>query len=244
MAKSQSTTSDLVPFQFHDTTLSAITDANGVPWFVAADVCAILEIKNVSDALSRLKPHEKAIVLNDTPGGKQDMLIINESGFYKFVLRSRKKIAEEFQCWVTEKVLPQIRKTGKYEEPGRALTPAQMFLAQAQINVEFEQRQAAIEARQDEQALQIAALADRQPPEGKLRIEDWLRRQSKPFLPKLVLTHLRAICRDMEDPEMFRPENYDYLCPYYSSYTIAVAYEQATRQLSFFSREASLAYHR
>jgi phage anti-repressor protein len=126
----------------------------------------------------------------------------------------------------------------------KALTTAEMFLAQAHINVEFEQRASAIEARQEEQALQIAALVERQPPADKFRIEDWLRRHSKPFLPKPVLAHLRATCRDMEDPDMFRPENYDYLCPYYSPYTIAAAYEQATRQLSFFSREASVAYRR
>jgi hypothetical protein len=128
--------------------------------------------------------------------------------------------------------------------PPQVLTTAQMFLAQAQINVEFEQRATALEAQLQEQGLQIAALIDRQPPVGKVRIEDWLRRHSKPFLPKPVLVNLRATCRGLEEPEMFRPESYDYLCPYFSPYTIATAYDEVTRQLSFFIREASVAYRR
>lgn len=126
----------------------------------------------------------------------------------------------------------------------RVLTTAEMFLAQAHINIELEQRTAAIEARQEEQALQLAALTERQPPVGKFRIEDWLRRHHKPFLPKTVLNNLRAICKSLEAPEEFRPDGYEHPCLYFSPYTIAAAYDQATRQLSFFSREAAPGYHR
>lgn len=234
------TTSDLIAFQFHETSLSAITDANGDPWFVAVDVCAVLGIKNVSDALSRLDADEKnTIVLGEGIRGNPERLIISESGLYELVSGSRKKIAQDFKRWVRKEVLPQIRKTGKYENAPRMLTTSEMFLAQAHINVEMEQRQAAIEARQDEQAHQIAALTKRQPPLGKSTIASWLKRNHKPYLPKSVLTNLRAACRRIETAEDFRPDGYDYPLPYYMPDTIATAYEQVTRQLSFFARDVA-----
>ena len=54
----------------------------GEPWFVAADVCRTLEIGNTSQALSRLDADEKGVISNDTPGGKQEMSIVNEPGLY------------------------------------------------------------------------------------------------------------------------------------------------------------------
>lgn len=97
-------------------------DGNGVriilineePWFVAKDLCLILDIKNVSDALSRLDADEKGIGSIYTPGGNQDMAIVSESGMYTLVLGSRKSEAKAFRKWVTAEVLPQIRKTGSY----------------------------------------------------------------------------------------------------------------------------------
>lgn len=86
----------------------------GEPWFVAKDLCKILGISNVSQALSRLTDDEKGICSNDTLGGKQEMAVVSESGMYALVLRSRKPEAEPFRKWVTAEVLPSIRKTGKY----------------------------------------------------------------------------------------------------------------------------------
>mgnify|MGYP001587154002 CR=1 FL=1 len=106
---------DLIPFQFHTTVVSTITDERGNPWFVAADVCAALEIKNVSDGLSRLDADEKSdIVLTDIAGRPNKMLIVSEHGLYRLALSSRKKVAREFQRWVTHDVLPALRKTGTY----------------------------------------------------------------------------------------------------------------------------------
>ena len=84
------------------------------PWFVAADVCKALEIGNVSMALSRLYDDEKGISLTDTPGGKQEMVIVNEPGLYSLVLGSRKPEAREFKRWITHEVIPSIRKHGMY----------------------------------------------------------------------------------------------------------------------------------
>lgn len=86
---------------------------NGNPWFVAADVCKILGICNPTDALNKgLENFEKARLNLGLQGG--DTNIISESGFYTLVLRSRKPIAKPFRIWVTNEVLPAIRKTGEY----------------------------------------------------------------------------------------------------------------------------------
>lgn len=85
------------------------------PWFVAKDVCSILEIKNVSDALARLDVDERStIVLNDSSPNPY-ISIISESGMYALILSSRKPEAKPFRKWVTSEVLPQIRKTGSYQ---------------------------------------------------------------------------------------------------------------------------------
>lgn len=83
-------------------------------WFVASDVCAILDIKNTSDALKRLCDDEKGIVSTDTHGGPQHVSAVNESGLYTLIFSSRKASAERFRKWVTHEVLPSIRKTGSY----------------------------------------------------------------------------------------------------------------------------------
>ena len=84
------------------------------PWFVAADVCMALEIKNSRDAMQRLDGDEKGVVLTDTLGGKQEMATVNEPGLYSLVLGSRKPEAKAFKRWITHEVIPTIRKTGGY----------------------------------------------------------------------------------------------------------------------------------
>ena len=90
---------------------------DGEPWFVAADVCRALELGNTAQALTRLDVDEKGVILNDTPGGKQEMSTVNEPGFYSLVLGSRKPEAKAFKRWVTHEVLPALRKTGRYTMP-------------------------------------------------------------------------------------------------------------------------------
>lgn len=88
---------------------------DGEPWFIAADVCKILEHSNPTVAMNSLESFEKAKLNLGLQGG--DTNIISESGFYTLVLRSRKNIARPFRIWVTSEVLPAIRKTGKYIAP-------------------------------------------------------------------------------------------------------------------------------
>lgn len=87
---------------------------NNEPWFLAKDVCNILEVGNPSQALSRLEEDEKNTIILNEGIGNPNKAIISESGFYALVLSSRKKIAKPFRLWVTREVLPQIRKTGGY----------------------------------------------------------------------------------------------------------------------------------
>lgn len=82
------------------------------PWFVAADVCKILEHSNPTVAMNSLEDFEKAKLNLGLQGG--DTNVISESGFYTLALRSRKPIAKPFRIWVTSEVLPSIRKTGSY----------------------------------------------------------------------------------------------------------------------------------
>jgi prophage antirepressor-like protein len=107
--------SNLAQFAFQDNQVRVLVLENN-PWFVALDVCKILDVNNISQALTRLKDYEKStIITNDVTGRNQELLIISESGLYRLVLTSRKPDAEPFQDWVCQEVLPQIRKTGKYE---------------------------------------------------------------------------------------------------------------------------------
>lgn len=91
---------------------------DGEPWFVAADVCKVLGIQNVTQAMRQLEDFERSM-FNIGRQGKTN--IISESGFYTLVLRSRKAVAKPFRIWVTSEVLPSIRKTGKYQAPGHKM---------------------------------------------------------------------------------------------------------------------------
>lgn len=107
---------EIIPFDFHGNEVRSIVDQDGNPWFVAKDVCEVLDIANNRDALSSLDEDEKnTVVITDGNRGNPNASIINESGLYSLILRSRKEEAKAFKKWITSEVLPKIRKTGKYE---------------------------------------------------------------------------------------------------------------------------------
>ncbi len=107
---------DVVPFEFEGQAVRVI-DREGDPWFVAADVAKVLEIGRTDDAVRRLDEDEKGADTIRTPGGAQQVTIINESGLYSLILTSRKPAAKRFKKWVTAEVLPSIRMTGSYGTP-------------------------------------------------------------------------------------------------------------------------------
>lgn len=103
-------------FYFNSAALRTLTDKTGEPWFVAKDVCDILELNNITEALRPLDDDEKTNFRNSevAQNGGRAPIIISEPGLYKLIMRSRKPEAKEFQRWVTHEVLPQIRRTGGY----------------------------------------------------------------------------------------------------------------------------------
>ncbi|SDJ61334.1 BRO-N domain-containing protein [Pseudomonas indica] len=96
----------------------------GEPWWVAADVALSLEYRMASDMTRSLDEDERGTQIVRTPSGDQEMLIINESGLYSAILRSRKASAKRFKKWVTAEVLPSIRKHGAYVMPPVEAEPA------------------------------------------------------------------------------------------------------------------------
>jgi prophage antirepressor-like protein len=88
-----------------------IVEHDGEPWFVASDVCKILEIQNVTQALQRLDEDERSMF---NIGRQGNANIVNEPGLYELIFASRKPEAKTFKKWLKQEVLPSIRKTGSY----------------------------------------------------------------------------------------------------------------------------------
>lgn len=114
-----------------------VVDQNGDPWFVAKEICDILEIQNVAQSIEGLDTDDKLIYTIDISGQGRKTWLINESGLYSLILRSNKLEAKRFKKWVTSEVLPSIRKTGTYS---KQLTPMELILQMAQANVDLEKR--------------------------------------------------------------------------------------------------------
>jgi prophage antirepressor-like protein len=104
---------EVIPLDW-ETHAVRMTMIRGAPWWIAADVCRILDIANPRDAVSRLDEDEKGVASTDTLGGRQNLAVINESGLYCLIFTSRKPEAKRFKRWVTHEVLPEIRRTGSY----------------------------------------------------------------------------------------------------------------------------------
>ena len=122
---------------------------DGEPWFVCTDVCRALSVINTSRAVSDLDEDEKGFISTSTPGGIQRVLVVNESGLYSMVIRSRKPVAKPFKKWVTATVLPTIRRDGIYIASQEKPLPADMSLPellaqlaalQAKVNAHAERR--------------------------------------------------------------------------------------------------------
>ena len=102
-------------FTFSGHNVRVVLDEQGNPWFIAKDVCKVLQIRNSRDACSALDEDEKGVGKSDTLRGTQEVTLISESGLYTLILRSNKPNAKKFRKWVTAEVLPTLRKAGRYE---------------------------------------------------------------------------------------------------------------------------------
>lgn len=91
---------------------------DGEPWFVGADLAKMLGYTNLQKAIrDHVDEDDKGVNEMVTPGGKQHVITVNESGLYALILSSKLPSAKKFKHWVTSEVLPSIRKTGGYEMP-------------------------------------------------------------------------------------------------------------------------------
>lgn len=98
---------------------------NEEPYFVGKDVAEVLGYSNTQKAiLTHVDAEDKGVTKWDTLGGKQQMTIINESGLYSLILKSKLPNAKKFKRWVTSEVLPTIRKTGSYSNVPQSFAQA------------------------------------------------------------------------------------------------------------------------
>lgn len=123
-------------FNFEGDTSVAAFEKNGEVWFSAADVCKALELKNPRQSVATLDDDEKGVITTDTLGGPQQVTIINESGLYSLIFRSRKETAKRFKKWVTSVVLPCVRLHGGYIKGMEELDPEEQAVTVQVIHEE------------------------------------------------------------------------------------------------------------
>lgn len=136
---------------------------NNEPWFVGKDVCEAFGDTNYRRSLGNIDESDKGVSQINTPGGKQNMTIINESGLYSLLFQMQPQKAKgvsqndaliderieklhRFKRWVTGEVLPSIRKTGSY---GKPMTTAEKIQLLAQGNEELSGRVEKVEDKID-----------------------------------------------------------------------------------------------
>ena len=111
-------------------------EVNGEIWFVAKDVCDILELSDVSMATRNLDEDEKGTSKVCTPGGMQNMTIVSEAGLYKLIFNSRKPEAKEFTRWVTHEVLPTLHRAGTFTINQPQISLEELELRRNALNLE------------------------------------------------------------------------------------------------------------
>lgn len=93
---------------------------DGKPFFVAKDICDILNLTDARKSIESLDEDEKLTGVVFRSGQRRSMWLVNESGLYHLIFQSRKPEAKAFRKWVTSEVLPSLRKTGRYEMTSKA----------------------------------------------------------------------------------------------------------------------------
>lgn len=131
---------ELQIFNFNGNNIRVI-DKDGQPWWIAKDVCEILELSNPTVAIAELEEDERA---KYSLGRQGEANIINEPGLYSLVLRSRKPEAKAFKRWITHEVIPAIRKHGGYLTPQKVeevlLNPDTIIRLATDLKAERERR--------------------------------------------------------------------------------------------------------
>lgn len=130
-------------------------EKDGEPWFVGKDVAAALGYKEPTKAArEKVDDDDKGVSKIDTPSGIQEMTIINESGLYSLVLSSKLPTAKKFKRWVTNEVIPSIRKHGAYMTPEtleKVLLSPDTLMQLAQNLKDEQEKRKALEAQIESQ---------------------------------------------------------------------------------------------
>lgn len=184
---------NLTEFVYKDKLVRTI-NLKDIPYFVAVDVCDILELLDTSSALSRLDDDEKVILkdktrLQELEAGAyvSQLALVNESGLYNLILRSDKPEAKPFRKWITSEVLPSIRKDGGYILP--TATENQLDRLQETITTLLVNQQKQLDNLAIEQkklfksgetnpgcySVVVAGMYDEYEDEGYVTVDEWLR---------------------------------------------------------------------
>lgn len=145
----------IVPFTYEGTSVRTVTTEDGTPWFIAKDVCDILELTNTTVALEGLEEDERAKYYLGRQGSAN---VVNEAGLYSLIFKSRKPEAKAFKRWVTHEVLPTIRKHGGYLTPDKieeALTDPDTIIQLAQTLKREQARRKELEAQAEKDAPKV-----------------------------------------------------------------------------------------
>lgn len=138
-----------------------VLEQEGEPWFVGKDIAKVLGYNNPLEAVrDHVDEEDKGVSKMDTPGGKQNIIVINESGLYSLILRSQLPEAKAFKRWITHEVIPSIRKTGGYIAGQEDLSDEEIIANAVKVaNRILEEREKRIAAPEQEKAL-MAPKAD------------------------------------------------------------------------------------
>lgn len=144
---------------------------NGEPWFVGKDIASSLGYKDTVNALKEHVDNEdKDIIKIMTTSGIQNAVVINESGLYSLIFGSKLETARQFKRWVTNEVLPAIRKTGSYTKATNEAERAQRYLHQTNANTQGLHAESGIIGQQIRLLDRVERLADR----GLIKKESFL----------------------------------------------------------------------
>ena len=120
---------DILPFDFEGQTVRTAHMEDGSPAIVLSDIAKMLGYRSASDAGRLLRDHHKGYAKVRTLGGDQQMVVVNERGFNRLVIRSNASNAERVQDWITDEVMPTISKTGSYGQVQQLTGPELMAAA-------------------------------------------------------------------------------------------------------------------
>ena len=191
----------VLPYVFQEQLVRARLDEQDNPWFVAKDVCAVLDIQDHHQAIEQLDDDERGRCTVPTPGGMQELKVISESGLYALIFRSRKPEAKAFSKWVRSEVLPNLRKTGGYgvsEKTTPWISPAELekLITDKVVDAVFRYRDLIADTAQGVKALE----ATRPVPPAEPTEREILEQCIRDYVAEVGAAHDVATARDERKP--------------------------------------------